>query len=181
MKRLRFIDFITINLFWFGMNIRNTAVGSVFTPYLVALYAPAAWKNTALSALSTAGLIIAMLIQPIAGFLSDRSTSRFGRRRPFILIGTLLDLVFLAFIGLSWNYWSLLVAVLLIQFSANLSHGPLQGLIPDLVPEDQRGRASAVKAILELVPSCWWAPLSPPWWVRVSSEEPSSPPEVYYY
>jgi MFS family permease len=44
------------------------------------------------------------------------------------------------------------VAVLLIQFSANISHGPLQGLIPDMVPEDQRGQASAVKAIFELAP-----------------------------
>ena len=121
-------------------------------PYLVDMYAPADWKNTALSMMRTAGLIIAMLVQPVAGMISDRSTSRFGRRRPFILIGTLLDLVFLAAIGLSWNYWSLLVAVLLIQFSSNISHGPLQGLIPDLVPEDQRGRASAVKAIFELLP-----------------------------
>jgi MFS family permease len=152
MKRLRWFDFIFINLFWLGMNIRNTAVGSIFTPFLVEQYAPADWKNTALSAMSTAGLIIAMLVQPMAGLFSDRSTSRFGRRRPFILVGTLLDLVFLAAIGLSWNYLSLLVAVLLIQFSANISHGPLQALIPDMVPEDQRGRASAIKALFELVP-----------------------------
>jgi MFS family permease len=152
MKRLRWIDFIWINFFWLGINIRNTAVGSIFTPYLVEHYALADWKNTALSAMGTAGLVIAMLVQPIAGLLSDRSTSRFGRRRPFILVGTLLDLVFLAAIGLSWNYWSLLVATLLIQFSANISHGPLQGLIPDMVPEDQRGRASSVKALFELVP-----------------------------
>ena len=152
MKRLRWFDFLSINLFWLGMNIRNTAVGSIFVPFLVAQYAPADWKNTALSAISTAGLIIAMLVPPIAGLFSDRSTSRFGRRRPFILIGTLLDLVFLVAIGLSWNYWSLLVAVLLIQFSANISHGPLQALIPDMVPEDQRGRASAIKALFELVP-----------------------------
>jgi MFS family permease len=152
MKRLRWFDYLSINLFWLGLNIRNTAVGSIFMPYLVDIYAPADWKNTALSMMRTAGLIIAMLIQPAAGLISDRSTSRFGRRRPFILIGASLDLVFLAAIGLSWNYWSLLVAVLLIQFSANISHGPLQGLIPDIVPEDQRGRASAVKAIFELLP-----------------------------
>jgi MFS family permease len=151
-KRLRWFDFLTINLFWLGMNIRNTAVGSIFMPYLVEQYAPADWKNTALSAMSTAGLIIAMIVQPLAGLFSDRSTSRFGRRRPYILAGTLLDLVFLAAIGLSWNYWSLLVAVLLIQLSANISHGPLQALIPDMVPEDQRGRASAIKALFELVP-----------------------------
>jgi MFS family permease len=152
MKRLRWFDFLTINLFWLGMNIRNTAVGSFFMPYLVDMYAPADIKNTALSMMRTAGLIIAMLIQPAAGLISDRSTSRFGRRRPFILIGTLLDLVFLAAIGLSWNYWALLIAILLIQFSSNISHGPLQGLIPDLVPEDQRGRASAIKAFFELIP-----------------------------
>ncbi|HSB65603.1 MAG TPA: MFS transporter [Anaerolineales bacterium] len=152
MNRLRWFDYLSINLFWLGLNIRNTAVGTFFMPFLVDTYAPADWKNTALSAMRTAGLIIAMLVQPAAGLVSDRSTSRFGRRRPFILIGALLDLVFLAAIGLSWNYWSLLVAVLLIQFSSNISHGPLQGLIPDRVPEDQRGKASAVKAIFELLP-----------------------------
>jgi MFS family permease len=151
-KRLRWFDFLSINLFWLGMNFRNTAIGAYFMPYLVDIYAPPDWKNTALSMMRTAGLIIAMLVQPAAGLISDRSTSRFGRRRPFILIGTLLDLVFLAAIGLSWNYWSLLVAVLLIQFSSNISHGPLQALIPDLVPEEQRGRASAIKAIFELIP-----------------------------
>jgi MFS family permease len=152
MKRLRWYDFIFINLFWLGLNFRNTAVGSFIMPYLVAQYAPADWKNTALSAMNTAGLIIAMLIQPIAGLFSDRSTSPFGRRRPFIFVGVLLDLVFLVAIGLSWNYWSLLAAILLIQFSSNISHGPLQALIPDLVPEDQRGRASSIKAFFELVP-----------------------------
>ncbi len=152
MKRLRWYDYITINLFWLGLNIRNTAVGSIFMPYLVGVFAPEAIKNTALGAMRSAGLVIAMLVQPAAGLLSDRSTSRFGRRRPYILIGALFDCLFLAAIALSWNYWALLIAVLLIQFSSNVSHGPLQGLIPDLVPEDQRGRASAIKAIMELLP-----------------------------
>jgi MFS family permease len=152
MKRLRWYDYISINLFWLGLNIRNTALGSIFMPYLVGLFAPEAIKNTALGAMRSAGLVIAMLVQPAAGLLSDRSTSRFGRRRPYILVGALFDLLFLAAIALSWNYWALLIAVLLIQFSSNISHGPLQGLIPDLVPEDQRGRASAIKAIMELLP-----------------------------
>jgi len=152
MKRLRWYDYISINLFWLGLNVRNTAVGSVFTPYLVALFVPVGRQNTALGVISTAGLIIAMLVQPAAGILSDRSTSRFGRRRPFIFFGVLFDVLFLVAIGLSGNFWMLLVATLFIQFSANVSHGPLQGLIPDLVPEDQRGRASAVKAVLELLP-----------------------------
>ena len=152
MKRLRWYDYITLNLFWLGLNIRNTALGSIFMPYLVGLFAPEAIKNSALGGMRAAGLVIAMLVQPAAGLLSDHSTSRFGRRRPYILVGALLDLVFLTVIALSRDYWTLLAGVLLIQFSSNVSHGPLQALIPDLVPEDQRGRASAVKSLLELVP-----------------------------
>lgn len=151
MKRLRWHDFLWINLFWLGLNIRNTAM-NVITPGLLENFVDASVKNTALGVINSAGLVIAMLVQPAAGLLSDRSTSRFGRRRPFIFVGVLLDLLFLAAVGLSWGFWPLLLATLLLQFSANVSHGPLQGLIPDLVAdEDKRGRASAVKAVMELV------------------------------
>jgi hypothetical protein len=37
MSKMRWYDHITINIFWLGLNVRNTAVGSVFTPYLLAL------------------------------------------------------------------------------------------------------------------------------------------------
>ncbi|MBN1641389.1 MAG: MFS transporter [Anaerolineae bacterium] len=152
MKRMRWYDLLFVNLFWLGLNVRNNAVGTIFTPYLVDQFAPSAARNTALGVVRTAGLIIAMLVQPAAGLLSDRCTSRLGRRRPYILVGVLLDLVFMACFIVVPNYWSLLVVMLAIQFSANISHGALQGLIPDLVPEAQRGVASAMKAILELVP-----------------------------
>jgi len=152
MKRLRWPDLIFINLFWLGINIRNNAIGTIFMPYLVAQFARPEIRNTALGTMRTAGLIVAMLVQPAMGLLSDRCTARLGRRRPFILIGVLLDLVALAFIALASNYWTLFAAVLVSQFSANISHSAAQGLIPDLVPEDQRGVASAIKAVLELVP-----------------------------
>jgi MFS family permease len=151
-KPLRWYSYININLFWLGLNIRNNAVGSMFMPYLVDMFARPEIKNTALGEMRTAGLVIAMLVQPAMGLLSDRNASRFGRRRPYIFVGVLLDLVFLAAIAVAWNYWSLLVAVLLIQVSSNISHGALQGLIPDLVPEERRGMASGVKAIMELLP-----------------------------
>jgi len=152
MKSLRWYDYITINLFWLGLNIRNQAVGTIFMPYLVDAFVQPETKNTALGLLRAAGLVIAMVVQPAMGLLSDRSTSRFGRRRPFIAIGVLLDLVFLAAVALSNSYWTLVAAILLLQFSSNISHGALQGLIPDLVPEGQRGRASAMKSVFELLP-----------------------------
>jgi len=152
MKPLRWFDLISLNLFWLGLNIRNNAVGAIFMPYLVDQFVRPEVRNTALGEMRTAGLIIAMLVQPAMGLLSDRSTSRFGRRRPFIAIGAILDVLFLFLIAASTGYWMLLAAVLLIQVSSNISHGALQGLIPDLVPEPQRGVASAIKAIFELLP-----------------------------
>jgi MFS family permease len=152
MKNQRWYDLIAINLFWLGLNIRNNSVGQVFLPYLVDMFARPEVKNSALGGIRTAGLVIAMLVQPAMGILSDRSTSRFGRRRPFIFVGVIFDLVFIALIAASQSYWMLLVAILLQQFAANVSHGALQGLIPDLVPEEQRGLASGIKSIMELIP-----------------------------
>ncbi len=149
---MRWFDHIWVNLFWLGLNIRNNAVNNILMPYMVALLAAPEIRNTALGAMRTAGLIIAMLVQPAMGILSDRSTSRFGRRRPYIFAGVIFDLACLALIAASGTYWLLLVAILFFQVSSNVSHGPLQGLIPDLVPENQRGVASGVKSIMELVP-----------------------------
>jgi MFS family permease len=61
-------------------------------------------------------------------------------------------LLFLGVIALSGNLAWLLIGTLLIQFSANISHGALQGLIPDMVPDEQKDTASAIKAIFELFP-----------------------------
>jgi MFS family permease len=152
MKKMNWLDHISVNLFWLGLNIRNNSVNSVILPFMVANLAAPEIRNTALGGINTAGLVIAMLVQPAMGILSDRSTSRFGRRRPFIFVGVLLDLLCLALIAASGSYWFLLAAILLFQFSSNVSHGALQGLMPDLVPEDQRGVSSGVKSIFELVP-----------------------------
>jgi MFS family permease len=151
-KHLPWWDLIAINLFWLGLNLRNNAVGTIFMPYLVDGFVGESLRNSALGGMRTAGLVIAMLVQPAMGILSDRSHSQYGRRRPFLVLGVLFDLVFLAWIALAGNFWSLTAAVLFIQFSSNVSHGPLQALIPDLVPEGQRGRASGLKAIFELLP-----------------------------
>jgi len=149
---MRWYDHITINIYWLGLNMASGSITPVILPFLVALFVPPELKNTYLARVRVIGLAVAMLIQPLAGMLSDRSTLRWGRRRPFIFAGTLLDVAFLAIVGASTNYWMLVLGIVLLQFSSNVAHGALQGLIPDLVPEEQRGRASGVKAIMELIP-----------------------------
>ena len=165
-------DHIGINIYWFGLNVASGVITPVLLPYLVALFVPAAMKNSYLATIRVVGLAVAMMVQPLAGMLSDRSTSRWGRRRPFILGGTVLDLLFLlvvgsapfflpsrldsffgATFGVNTAYAVLLGGIVLLQVSSNVAHGALQGLIPDLVPERERGRSSGVKAVMELLPA----------------------------
>lgn len=170
-RQLHWYDHIATNIYWLGLNIASGVITPVLLPYLVALFVPADQKNTYLANVRVVGLAVAMLIQPMAGMLSDRSTSRWGRRRPYLLGGTLFDLVFLIIIGasplfigsaldrtfqtslgVSTAYLVLLIGIVLLQVSSNFAQGALQGLIPDVVPENQRGRSSGVKAVMELLP-----------------------------
>ncbi|MBL6983718.1 MAG: MFS transporter, partial [Anaerolineales bacterium] len=97
-------------------------------------------------------LMIALLVQALAGMLSDRSMAKWGKRRPYILIGSLFNGIILIAMGASPTYWILFTTVVLSQVASNVAHGAQQGLIPDLVPEDRRGRFSGIKAVLELLP-----------------------------
>ncbi|HEX6140458.1 MAG TPA: MFS transporter, partial [Candidatus Limnocylindria bacterium] len=101
----------------------------------------------AIGVITTAGVIIAIVVQPTMGSISDHTTARMGRRKPYILAGTLMDLVFLAFAAWAfWNesYWAFVAAVALLQFSSNFAQGPYQGYVPDLVPGRQVGIASGL-------------------------------------
>ena len=143
-------DYVTINVYWFGLAFMWNALHPIVLPALLLHFVPESLKNTYLGGLTFCGLILAMIIQPLSGALSDRTRSRWGRRRPWILAGTLLDLIFLA--GMAWasNYWGLLIAYLLLQIASNAAHGPAQGLIPDLVPQERRGLASGIKNLFDM-------------------------------
>ncbi len=165
--KLRWSDQIALNIHWFGLSLVTGTVTPLLLPYLVALLAPPERKNTYLATARIVGLAVAMMAQPMAGLISDRSTHTWGRRRPYILGGALGNVVFLVVIGLSpllgtgsgpapgfsTAYAALLIGVALWQGASNVGQGALQGLIPDRVPEDQRGRASGVKAVMELLPA----------------------------
>jgi MFS family permease len=125
-------------------------------PLLVEQFVGEAQKATSYGTIRLWGLMVALLAPAFWGILSDRNASRWGRRRPFILGGTLADLVFIAAIGFSaglngmTGFDFLFAMYLLLQVSTNAAQAAQQGLIPDLVPENQRGRFSAIKAVFEV-------------------------------
>ena len=168
MKNLHWYDHLAINSYWLGINIASGILTPILMPALVLMFMPVEMKNTYLANLRVIGLSVAMLFQPIAGFLSDRSTAKIGRRRPFIIWGAILNVIFLFIIGsspsfmgantklilgVSAAYLVLTIGTILMQFSSNLGQAAVQGLMPDVVPENQRGRSSGYKSLLELLPA----------------------------
>jgi len=100
------------------------------------------------------GALLSLVATPIAGALSDRSTHRLGRRRPYLAAGTAINIVFLfamAAIGGQGGIGLFLLAYLGVQLGANVAGGPYAGLVPDLVPVEQRGTASGWLALMTAV------------------------------
>ena len=157
-KNLRWYDFITLNIYHFGLSTISQTMAPLVVPLLVQEFVGESQKATYYGNIRLWGLMLALLAQAFWGLVSDHSQARWGRRRPFILGGTLGDLVFVAAIGLCGTvglsgmegYWLLFVAYLLLQVSFNAGQGAAQGLIPDNVPENHLGLASSVKAVLEV-------------------------------
>ena len=154
-RPLRWYDYITTNIFFLGLTTVAQANGLIF-PLLIERYVGEAGKATFFGNLRLWTLMVALLVQSAMGMISDRSASSWGRRRPFILAGTVFSLVFMVALGYATGlegmkgYWFLFATAILLSVSSNTSQAAEQGLIPDLVPEEKRGRFSGVKAILEL-------------------------------
>lgn len=144
-------DYFKITILVFATTALWQGMHGIILPLRVLDFIPEADKNAALGLLISTGLILAMIVQPLVGAISDRSGFNLGRRRPFILLGSLFLLLFLPSIGLASSYTLLFVAYCFLQISSNTVQGPHQGLIPDLVPVGKRGLASGVKGFLEIL------------------------------
>jgi Na+/melibiose symporter-like transporter len=145
MKRVSFWKMIGMNSGWVGLSFMWNSLHVILLPAVLLNFVSPNWKNTILGALTGLGLVIAMVVQPIAGALSDDCRSRWGRRRPFILASLLLDLLFLLVLGYAGGIALLAVGYLSLQICSNFANGALQGLMPDCLPENQLGKGSSIK------------------------------------
>jgi MFS family permease len=146
--RLPLRQLFQISLYWLGINSIMGGIGVVVQKQVPDLVA-GEWYTVAIAFQSIVTMIMASLIQPTVGAISDYTISRWGRRKPYIAIGATLDVLFLIGIGMANAYVTLVVFLILIQFSSNFAQGPFQGYIPDLVPPGQVGLASALVGIMQ--------------------------------
>ena len=139
---------LQLSFYWLGINTIMGGLGVVVQTRIPALVA-APWDGPAIALQSVLTMLMAAAIQPTVGALSDYTISRWGRRKPYIAIGAILDVVFLIGIGLSNSYIALVAFLIAVQFSSNFAQGPFQGYVPDLVPQRQVAFASALVGIMQ--------------------------------
>ncbi|KAJ8541254.1 hypothetical protein K7X08_002070 [Anisodus acutangulus] len=122
---------------------------SLLTPYVQELGIPHAWA----SIIWLCGPLSGLLVQPLVGHMSDKCTSRFGRRRPFIVVGAVSIMIAVLIIGFSADIgWLLgdrgeikvraiaafIVGFWLLDVANNMTQGPCRALLADLTQKDHR-------------------------------------------
>lgn len=123
-----------------------------------------------------------LLVQPIIGYLSDNTWSpKYGRRKPYFLIGAILASVTLFFMPHSPVLWVAAGLLWILDSSINISMEPFRALVADKLPESQRSNGFVIQTLIIGIGT--WIASNLPWLVTklgVTNEADSGviPPSV---
>ncbi len=148
--RSPWLQYLSLNAVYLGTSFMWNMLHPIVLPLLLLNYGSEQTKNTRLGILTFAGYILGMVVQPLAGALSDRTRHVLGRRRPWVLYGSLAAIASLLLLNVASSFWMLAAAYLLLQITSNAVIGPCHGLIPDALPEGRRGLAIGLRNLLDM-------------------------------
>jgi MFS family permease len=162
-KHMSRLEQFNLSFYWFSSNVLWGAVLSVLVQSQVLHMVPDELKGRAVGVAVGLGSLTGIMLPPLMGAWSDRVKFRMGRRRPFMLIGTavnLLGLVGLAYfpflstnplLGFTVAFWLFVLAYLVTNAASNFATAPFSALMPDVVPADQRGTASGWLGLMTIL------------------------------
>ncbi|MBR5311370.1 MAG: MFS transporter [Clostridia bacterium] len=110
-----------------------------------------ALEETASGIIMAADNVIAVVLLPVFGAWSDRANTRFGKRIPFIVVGTLLSVLFMMLVPAadnSRNFPVFAVSLGAVLLSMGFYRSPAVALMPDLTPPEYRSQGNAVICIM---------------------------------
>ena len=149
-RHLPMSHLVRMSLYWFGISTVWSGIIDIVNGRLQFTgLVPKGGEGVGAFQIALAGTFIAIGVQPIVGTISDYTITRWGRRKPYIFIGSTLDLLFLWGVASSNAIPAIAAFVALLQFSSNFSQGPFQGYVPDLVPARQVGVASGLIGLFQ--------------------------------
>ena len=132
------------------IGLTSVTIYQALLPSQIALLDPANKVNL-IALISALGALGAVIANPLAGAFSDRTTSRLGRRRPWIIGGAVMAMIALIILAQARSILALAVGAILIQIVMNIVLAALTAIIPDQVPLRQRATVSAFAGMAPLV------------------------------
>ncbi|OQY94192.1 MAG: hypothetical protein B6D41_07185 [Chloroflexi bacterium UTCFX4] len=146
-----------LSLYWFGNGVHWTIILITTLPAQAELIGGDAVKGQTLGIVLGFGAFVSMIVAPVFGALSDRIITRFGRRHPWMALGTTLNVIglfALAYVPRANDLSTLplyIFAFMWVEFWNNVATAPYSALIPDLVPAEQRGSASGWYGLMNIL------------------------------
>ena len=147
----RLPQFVWLASFYFAVSFFWATILQIVVPMRAEQLATPATVGTVQGTLLAVGAFFSMLLQVSIGFVSDSTQSRWGRRKPFLVIGILLALPSVFLFLYAGVFWLALLAYVLIQIFLNSATVPYQAMLPDLVPMERHGTASGLMSLANLL------------------------------
>lgn len=141
---------IALSAYWFSLNFQGAALLTIVIPAAIDRLAYGS-HTLVLWRLAMLGSVVAMVVPPIAGAFSDRLHRRGRRRRPMLLWGTGVNVVGLLVISGADSLSVLAAGFLISVLGQNAAGAAYQAMMPDMVPQDQWGRASGYMGVASLL------------------------------
>ncbi len=133
-RRLSLCRIIEMNLGFFGLQFSFGLQQANMTPIYRALDA----DEATMPLLWMAGPVTGLIVQPLIGAISDRTTSRFGRRTPYFLIGAIICSICLFFMPYSTALWMAAALLWLLDAGNNITMEPYRAYVADRLDRDQQ-------------------------------------------
>jgi maltose/moltooligosaccharide transporter len=124
----------------FGLGLQNANVSRIFQTLGA--------KIDDIPILWIAAPLTGLLVQPLVGYLSDRTWSKLGRRRPYLLVGALLSSAALLVMPMSPVLWVAAVMLWVLDASINTSMQPFRAFVGDQLPLKQRSTGFILQSFL---------------------------------
>jgi maltose/moltooligosaccharide transporter len=121
----------------FGFALQNANVSRIFETLGA--------KVDEIPILWIAGPVTGLLVQPVVGYLSDRTWNRLGRRKPYFLIGAVLASLGLLVMPNSPTLWFAAGMLWILDASINITMEPMRAFVGDMLPDEQRTTGFAVQ------------------------------------
>ncbi|WP_457100182.1 MFS transporter [Microbacterium sp. P5_E9] len=131
---------------WFGISLVLSTLGGAAIPKVFA-FLDDATKGVNLSIVAAIGGVVVIVITPLFGRLSDRTMSKLGKRRPWILGGALVGMAGVVVLAFSTALWQVIVGWAIIQTAYGATNSAVHALLADQIPTRIRARVSAAASV----------------------------------